>query len=60
MLIMRRREKTYKAGGCLSVTSRILIVDLLNKKMDVSKITGLVILHAETSVLFSPARNGAE
>ncbi|KAI7967391.1 hypothetical protein MJO29_000668 [Puccinia striiformis f. sp. tritici] len=41
------RERIFKHGGVLSITSRILIVDLLNSKLDISQITGIVILHAE-------------
>ncbi|GAA5918704.1 hypothetical protein JCM5296_003677 [Sporobolomyces johnsonii] len=42
------REKMYKDGGLFSVTSRILIVDMLKNIIPVNLITGLVILHAET------------
>ncbi|WAQ81081.1 hypothetical protein PtA15_1A419 [Puccinia triticina] len=41
------RERIFKLGGVLSITSRILIVDMLNSKVDISQITGVVILHAE-------------
>ncbi|BDD61545.1 hypothetical protein MAP00_006586 [Monascus purpureus] len=41
------RERIYLEGGILSVTSRILIVDLLSKLLDPEKITGMVVLHAE-------------
>lgn len=37
----------YKTGGLVSVTSRILIVDLLQSDVPVDKITGLIITHAE-------------
>jgi DNA excision repair protein ERCC-4 len=44
----------YLEGGCLFVTSRILIVDLLDEKIDPKKIKGLLIYNAhrisETSV----------
>lgn len=40
-------EKMYKDGGLFSVTSRILIVDMLKKTIPVHLITGLVVLHAE-------------
>ncbi|KAF3078991.1 hypothetical protein TWF569_002120 [Orbilia oligospora] len=41
------REKMYVRGGVFTITSRILIVDLLAGLLDPSKITGLVVLHAE-------------
>jgi DNA excision repair protein ERCC-4 len=42
-----QREKMYKHGGIFSVTSRILVVDLLTENLDPAKITGLVVLHSE-------------
>ncbi|KDE08113.1 hypothetical protein MVLG_01595 [Microbotryum lychnidis-dioicae p1A1 Lamole] len=42
------REKMYKQGGLFSVTSRILVVDMLNNKIPVALITGIIVLHAET------------
>ena len=47
------REKMYSEGGVISVTSRILIVDLLSKLLDPETVTGLVILHAEKVVATS-------
>jgi DNA excision repair protein ERCC-4 len=44
------REKIYSEGGIVSVTSRILVVDLLSKLLDPETVTGLVILHAEKVV----------
>ncbi|KAM0752073.1 hypothetical protein T439DRAFT_312194 [Meredithblackwellia eburnea MCA 4105] len=41
------RQALYKSGGLLSVTSRILVVDMLNGIIPVDLITGLVIMHAE-------------
>ncbi|KIO31852.1 hypothetical protein M407DRAFT_217107 [Tulasnella calospora MUT 4182] len=41
------RQLLYKKGGLISVTSRILVVDLLLKDIPVELITGMVILHAE-------------
>ncbi|EPS28441.1 DNA repair protein rad16 [Penicillium oxalicum] len=41
------RERIYAEGGILSVTSRILVVDLLSKLLDPEKVTGMIILHAE-------------
>ncbi|KAI2040934.1 DNA repair protein RAD16 [Ophidiomyces ophidiicola] len=47
------RQKLYTQGGILSVTSRILIVDLLSKLLDAGTITGMVILHAEKVISIS-------
>ncbi|EJT99777.1 hypothetical protein DACRYDRAFT_96032 [Dacryopinax primogenitus] len=41
------RREMYKAGGLVSVTSRILVVDMLQRDIPVDKITGMVVLHAE-------------
>lgn len=41
------REKVYAQGGIFSITSRILIVDLLSKLLNPEIITGLIVLHAE-------------
>lgn len=40
------RADLYLLGGCYFITSRILIVDLLDNKLDASKITGLLIYNA--------------
>ncbi|GAA5825708.1 hypothetical protein JCM3770_004454 [Rhodotorula araucariae] len=42
-----KRERLYKDGGLFSVTSRILIVDMLKGRIPTSLITGMVVLHAE-------------
>ncbi|KAL4993799.1 hypothetical protein BDV10DRAFT_189633 [Aspergillus recurvatus] len=47
------REKIYAEGGILSVTSRILVVDLLSKLLDPEKVTGLVVLHADKIIATS-------
>ena len=47
------REKIYAEGGIVSVTSRILVVDLLSKLLDPETVTGLVILHAEKIIATS-------
>ncbi|KAJ0410113.1 hypothetical protein ATCC90586_001598 [Pythium insidiosum] len=48
------RMQLYKQGGCCLVTSRILVVDLLNQKLDSKMITGMLVNDAhrvsETSV----------
>jgi DNA excision repair protein ERCC-4 len=42
------RQRMYAEGGLFSVTSQILIVDFLAGIVDVSKVTGIVVLHAES------------
>lgn len=42
-----KRRKVYENGGIVSVTSRILVVDLLSGVLDPNDITGLFVLHAE-------------
>ena len=41
------REKIYSEGGVVSVTSRILVVDLLSKLLDPETVTGFIVLHAD-------------
>ena len=41
-----KREEMYVEGGCLSVTSRILIVDLLSGIVPVELIHGIIVLDA--------------
>lgn len=43
----KQRSELYLSGGIMSVTSRILVVDMLSKRIPTNLITGLVILHAE-------------
>ncbi|PNH38287.1 hypothetical protein VD0004_g8535 [Verticillium dahliae] len=47
------REKTYARGGIFSITSRILIVDLLTSLLNPETVTGLVVLHADRVVATS-------
>lgn len=47
------REKMYAQGGIFSVTSRILVVDLLTELLDPKTITGIVALHADRIVAVS-------
>lgn len=47
------REKMYSAGGIFSITSRILVVDLLTGLLNTETITGLVVLHADRVVATS-------
>ncbi|CCH41060.1 DNA excision repair protein [Wickerhamomyces ciferrii] len=42
-----KRQKLYQSGGIMSVTSRIFIVDMLSGIVNPSKITGIVVMHAE-------------
>jgi len=37
----------YRKGGLLSVTSRILTVDMLLADIHIEKITGILVMHAE-------------
>lgn len=46
-MVSKQREDLYKQGGLVSVTSRILVVDMLNGTIPVDLISGIVILHAE-------------
>lgn len=47
------REKMYTGGGIFSVTSRILVVDLLTGLLNPETITGLIVLHADKIVATS-------
>lgn len=40
------RAALYQAGGVLAVTSRILVVDMLNDVLPVQSITGFIVLNA--------------
>lgn len=46
----KQRADAYMGGGIISVTSRILIVDMLSKRIPINLITGIVVLHAERCV----------
>ncbi|KAJ7758792.1 hypothetical protein DFH07DRAFT_448152 [Mycena maculata] len=43
----KERQDLYKQGGLFSVTSRILVVDILQGDIPTSRITGILVLHAE-------------
>lgn len=43
----KQRRELYESGGLISVTSRILVVDLLTSNIPTALITGLVVLHGE-------------
>ncbi|KAI1407763.1 DNA repair protein, partial [Hypoxylon sp. FL1857] len=47
------REKMYARGGIYSITSRILVVDLLTSLLDPETITGLIVLHADKVIATS-------
>ncbi|TGO54872.1 hypothetical protein BOTNAR_0257g00110 [Botryotinia narcissicola] len=47
------REKMYAQGGIFSITSRILVVDLLTSLLNTEIITGVVVLHADKVVATS-------
>ena len=47
----KQRREMYLSGGLQSVTSRILVVDMLNNTIPTEMVTGIVILHAERCVL---------
>jgi DNA excision repair protein ERCC-4 len=47
------REKMYARGGIYSITSRILVVDLLTSLLNAETITGLIVLHADRIVATS-------
>ncbi|EDO15027.1 hypothetical protein Kpol_1007p11 [Vanderwaltozyma polyspora DSM 70294] len=46
-LSVEKRSKLYLSGGIISVTSRILIVDLLSGIIHPNRITGIVVLNVE-------------
>ncbi|EPQ51671.1 hypothetical protein GLOTRDRAFT_117975 [Gloeophyllum trabeum ATCC 11539] len=41
------RQDLYKQGGLISVTSRILVVDMLQSDIPTELITGIIVMHAE-------------
>ncbi|KAF9884774.1 hypothetical protein FE257_001264 [Aspergillus nanangensis] len=47
------REKLYAQGGILSVTSRILVVDILSRLLEPQRVTGMIVLHADKVVATS-------
>lgn len=46
----KQRAELYVSGGIISVTSRILVVDMLSKRVPTNALTGMVVLHAERVV----------
>ncbi|KAL9131956.1 MAG: hypothetical protein Q9217_000236 [Psora testacea] len=53
MMSVGTREKMYSQGGIFSITSRILVVDLLSKLLNPETVTGLIVLHSERIVATS-------
>ncbi|KAG5637597.1 hypothetical protein H0H81_003988 [Sphagnurus paluster] len=43
----KERQELYKKGGLFSVTSRILVVDMLQSDIPTHLITGILVMHAE-------------
>ncbi|KAF8632697.1 hypothetical protein AX15_001750 [Amanita polypyramis BW_CC] len=43
----KERQEIYKGGGLISVTSRILVVDILQSDVPTELITGIIVLRAE-------------
>ncbi|KAI0266432.1 hypothetical protein BC834DRAFT_874517 [Gloeopeniophorella convolvens] len=43
----KERQELYKNGGLISVTSRILVVDMLQSDLPTELVTGLLVLRAE-------------
>jgi DNA excision repair protein ERCC-4 len=48
------RQELYRRGGIFSVTSQILVVDMLQSILPTELMTGIMILHAERSDLSLP------
>ncbi|KAI9725732.1 MAG: hypothetical protein M1828_002615 [Chrysothrix sp. TS-e1954] len=53
LMTVGTREQKYSKGGIFSITSRILIVDLLSGLLDPTTITGMVVMHADRIVATS-------
>ena len=53
LMTVGTREEFYRRGGIFSITSRILVVDLLSGLLDPATVTGMVVLHAERVVATS-------
>ncbi|KAJ7114960.1 hypothetical protein C8R44DRAFT_226027 [Mycena epipterygia] len=43
----KERQALYKGGGLFSITSRILVVDMLQGDIPTARISGIIVLHAE-------------
>jgi len=44
------RDSLYLSGGVLFVTSRILVVDMLTKRLPIHLVTGIVVYRAHKYV----------
>lgn len=53
LMTVATRQQLYLKGGVLSITSRILIVDLLAGILRPDSVTGVVVLHAERVIATS-------
>lgn len=42
------REDIYLSGGIVFVSTRILVIDMLKKRLPIEKITGIVVFRAHT------------
>lgn len=49
------RQDLYKKGGLMSVTSRILVVDMLQSDISTETISGILVMHADRCALLIPA-----
>ncbi|KAL6927739.1 hypothetical protein ACO0SA_004362 [Hanseniaspora valbyensis] len=53
-LLSEKRELIYKemyySGGILSISSRVLIVDILNNIINLNNVTGLLIMNSDTLI----------
>ncbi|KAL9084462.1 MAG: hypothetical protein Q9159_005224 [Coniocarpon cinnabarinum] len=53
LMTVGTREEYYKRGGVFSITSRILIVDLLSGLLDPASVTGVIVMHADRVIATS-------
>ena len=54
------RARLYGGGGCLFVTSRVLVIDLLTKRLDPSVVSGFLVANAHrVSGALSPAKEAS-
>ncbi|KAF4685330.1 DNA repair endonuclease XPF [Perkinsus olseni] len=44
-----QRDEMYLAGGCLAITSRILVTDFLTNRLTTEIVAGMVVLNAHTT-----------
>ena len=53
LMTVGTREELYRRGGVFSITSRILVVDLLSGLLNPATMTGVVVLHADRVIATS-------